>query len=89
MLPVTLLSSLRGRVGRVPSISLAHRPLTQGKHDFLFHLVNVLLQISVVLLVLLPATPVEVHPAPDDESRDGNRNGEVDPELDRDDGVGI
>lgn len=85
---MTLVSSLWGRVGRVPGICLTHGPLAQGKHDLLFHLVNVLLQVRVVLLMLLPTTPVEVHPAPNDESRDGDRDGEVDPELNRNDGVG-
>lgn len=62
-----------------PGMGLAHGPLAQMIHDVLFHLVNALLEVLVVLGVLGFAAAVVPHPDGDDEGRDGDRDGKVDP----------
>lgn len=82
-------SWLRGWADSVPGIGFTHCPLPKGKHDLLFHLVDILLQVCVVLFVLLLATFVNERPRPDYQSRYGNRYGKVYPKLNRNNRVGI
>jgi hypothetical protein len=82
-------SRLWGWADSIPGIGFTHRPLPEGKHDLLFHLVDVLLQVCVVLFVLRLATFVDKHPGSDYQRCDGNRYGKVYPKLHRNDRVGI
>ena len=73
---------------RIPCINFTHRPLPPCEHDILLHLVDILLQIRILLLVLLDATLVDEHPRQDDDGGNGDCDGEVDPEVAGDNGVG-
>lgn len=62
---------------------LAHGPLSQVCHDVLFHPVNVLLKVKILLLMLSLPPAVNPHPCDDDDGSDGNSDDEVDPDINR------
>lgn len=64
-------------------MGLTHSPLAQMKHDVLFHLVDALLEILIVLCIALFAATVVPHPDGDNGSCYGDCDGEVDPKADR------
>jgi len=71
----------------IPRRGLLDRLLAHDAEDILLHVGDALFHVAVLVLIPLLAHHAQPPPSPHDEQRQGNRDGEVDPEFVRNLGI--